>query len=117
MCLLVILIVYIIIMITQDANFSFPLTLHLQNKRDSIQANVLVTTDTKQEASATVTDGGGVTPEALPASVFGPVRKFRPVVCKSVEKETSLHSSLMEAIQSGRGRDGLKVRLCTGWID
>lgn len=104
-------------MITQDANFSFPVTLHLQNKRDSIRANVLVTTDTKQEVSATVTDGGGVTPGALPASVFGPVRKFRPVVCKSVEKETSLHSSLMEAIQSGRGRDGLKVRLCTGWID
>lgn len=41
-------------------------------------------------------------------TVFGPVKKFRPVVCRSVEKETSLHSSLMEAIQSGRGKDGLK---------
>lgn len=77
-----------------------------------MKADVLVTTDTKQEASVTVTDGGGGMPAALSASVFGPVRKFRPVVCRSVEKETSLHSSLMEAIQSGRGRDGLKVRLC-----
>lgn len=41
-------------------------------------------------------------------TVFGPVKKFRPVVCRSVEKETSLHGSLMEAIQSGRGKDGLK---------
>lgn len=81
---------------------------------------VLVTTDAKQEASVTVTDGGSVSPGALPASVFGPVQKFRPVVYRSVEKESCLHSSLMEAIQSGRGRDGLKVRLCSaadGWVD
>lgn len=81
---------------------------------------VLVTTDAKQEASVTVTDGGGVTPGALSSSVFGPVQKFRPVVYRSMEKDTCLHSCLMQAIQSGRGRDGLKVRLCStvgGWMD
>ncbi|XP_075868577.1 protein cordon-bleu isoform X4 [Nelusetta ayraudi] len=77
------------------------------NKRDSVKA-VPVTTDAKQEASVTVTDGGGVTPGALSSSVFGPVQKFRPVVYRSMEKDTCLHSSLMEAIQSGRGKDGLK---------
>ncbi|KAM9489467.1 protein cordon-bleu isoform 3-T3 [Clarias gariepinus] len=41
-------------------------------------------------------------------SPFGPVKKFKPVVLKSVEKETSLHSSLMEAIQSGGGVDRLR---------
>lgn len=85
-----------------------PKVQNYQNKMDAIKADVRVTADAKQEASVTVTDGGAVTPGALPTSLFGPVQKFRPVVCRSVEKETSLHSSLMEAIQSGRGRDGLK---------
>ncbi|XP_058242529.1 protein cordon-bleu isoform X5 [Hemibagrus wyckioides] len=44
----------------------------------------------------------------LQPSPFGPVKKFKPVVPKSVEKETSLHSSLMEAIQSGHGMERLK---------
>lgn len=43
-----------------------------------------------------------------PVTVFGPIKKFKPVICRSVEKETSLHSSLMEAIQTGGGRDRLK---------
>lgn len=54
-----------------------------------------------------VTDSG-VTPGALPVTVFGPIKKFRPVICRSVEKETSLHSSLMEAIQTGGGKERLK---------
>ncbi|KAF5903994.1 protein cordon-bleu isoform X4, partial [Clarias magur] len=41
-------------------------------------------------------------------SPFGPVKKFKPVVLKSVEKDTSLHSSLMEAIQSGGGMERLR---------
>ncbi|XP_053096693.1 protein cordon-bleu isoform X4 [Pangasianodon hypophthalmus] len=44
----------------------------------------------------------------LQPSPFGPVKKFKPVVPKSVEKETSLHSSLMEAIQSGEGMERLR---------
>lgn len=64
---------------------------------------------------------GGVTPGALPVTVFGPVKKFRPVICRSVERETSLHSSLMEAIQTGGGKERLKkVRFYStkdGWTD
>lgn len=53
----------------------------------------------------------------LQASPFGPVKKFKPVVPKSVEKETSLHSSLMEAIQSGEGMERLrKVKQATLFI-
>lgn len=44
----------------------------------------------------------------LQPSPFGPVKKFKPVVPKSVEKESSLHSSLMEAIQSGEGMERLR---------
>ncbi|XP_022529842.2 protein cordon-bleu isoform X9 [Astyanax mexicanus] len=50
----------------------------------------------------------GVLPEPNQVSIFGPVKKFKPVMLKSVEKETSLHSSLMEAIQSGEGAERLK---------
>lgn len=61
----------------------------------------------KAQTPFTETDSGVIS-EALPVSVFGPVKKFKPVVYRGVEKDTSLHSSLMEAIQTGRGRDGLK---------
>ncbi|KAL2084880.1 hypothetical protein ACEWY4_020398 [Coilia grayii] len=50
----------------------------------------------------------GVLPEPNQVSLFGPVKKFRPVIQKSVEKEESLHSSLMEAIQSGDSKERLK---------
>ncbi|RVE62416.1 hypothetical protein OJAV_G00156930 [Oryzias javanicus] len=57
--------------------------------------------------SITVSDSGEATgPPAI--TVFGPVKRFKPVIHKSVEKETSLHSSLMEAIQTGGGKDRLK---------
>lgn len=73
------------------------------------------TPDAKPQPSVTVVDSG-VTPAPATATapvppsmtLFGPVKKFRPVICKSVEKETSLHTSLMEAIQTGGGRDRLK---------
>lgn len=74
----------------------------------------------KVQTSFTETDSS-VASGALPGSVFGPVKKFRPVVCRSVEKETSLHGSLMEAIQTGRGRDGLRkvgrMHLVDTWMD
>ncbi|XP_072250756.1 protein cordon-bleu isoform X2 [Leuresthes tenuis] len=49
-----------------------------------------------------------VTPGPAAVTVFGPVKKFKPVIQRSADKETSLHSSLMEAIQTSGGRDGLK---------
>lgn len=63
--------------------------------------------DAKPQPSVTVTDSG-VTPGPPPITLFGPVKKFRPVISRSVEKDSSLHSSLMEAIQTGGGRDRLK---------
>uniref|UniRef100_A0A3P9HBN5 Cordon-bleu WH2 repeat protein n=1 Tax=Oryzias latipes TaxID=8090 RepID=A0A3P9HBN5_ORYLA len=57
--------------------------------------------------SVTVSDRGEATgPPAI--TVFGPVKRFKPVIHKSVEKEPSLHGSLMEAIQTGGGKDRLK---------
>ncbi|XP_028346077.1 protein cordon-bleu isoform X2 [Physeter macrocephalus] len=50
-------------------------------------------------------------PEAdgtLPASIFGPKKKFRPVVQRPAPKDTSLHSTLMEAIHSAGGKDRLR---------
>ncbi|KAA0702955.1 Protein cordon-bleu [Triplophysa tibetana] len=41
-------------------------------------------------------------------NMFGPLKKIKPVVFKPVQKEASLHSSLMEAIQSGEGIERLK---------
>ncbi|XP_039593416.1 protein cordon-bleu-like [Polypterus senegalus] len=41
-------------------------------------------------------------------SLFGPVRKFRPIHLKPLQKEASLHSSLMEAIQAGEGKERLR---------
>ncbi|XP_041798908.1 protein cordon-bleu isoform X2 [Chelmon rostratus] len=77
------------------------------NTRDVPKAATGPTPDAKPQPSVTVSDSG-VTPGPPPVTVFGPVKKFRPVICRSVEKETSLHSSLMDAIQTGGGRDRLK---------
>ncbi|XP_071395958.1 protein cordon-bleu [Centroberyx affinis] len=62
----------------------------------------------KKPEPSVMVSGGGVLPEPQQVTVFGPVKKFRPVICKSVEKETSLHSNLMEAIQAAGGKDRLK---------
>ncbi|KAM7382611.1 hypothetical protein PAMP_002334 [Pampus punctatissimus] len=77
------------------------------NMRNMTKAAVHMTPDAKSEPSVTMSDSGLV-PGPPPVTVFGPVKTFRPVICKSVEKETSLHSSLMEAIQTGGGKDRLK---------
>uniref|UniRef100_A0AAY5EZA0 WH2 domain-containing protein n=1 Tax=Electrophorus electricus TaxID=8005 RepID=A0AAY5EZA0_ELEEL len=49
----------------------------------------------------------GVLARTTQTSMFGPVMKFKPMIQKSMEKESSLHSSLMEAIQSGEGIERL----------
>ncbi|KAM9352763.1 protein cordon-bleu [Symphorus nematophorus] len=84
-----------------------------QNNRDTTKAATHLTPDVKPQPAVTVTDSA-VTPGLPPVTVFGPVKKFRPVICRSVEKETSLHSSLMEAIQTGGGRDRLKKITMSG---
>ncbi|KFZ52834.1 Protein cordon-bleu, partial [Antrostomus carolinensis] len=42
------------------------------------------------------------------ANIFGPKKKFKPVVQKPVPKDMSLHSALMEAIQTGGGKEKLR---------
>uniref|UniRef100_A0A1A8KZA8 Cordon-bleu homolog n=1 Tax=Nothobranchius pienaari TaxID=704102 RepID=A0A1A8KZA8_9TELE len=82
----------------------------LNSTKITSQKQINGTTDTTQDnlKSSTPVSNSDVAPGPGPVTVFGPIKKFKPVVCRSVEKETSLHSSLMEAIQTGGGRDRLK---------
>ncbi|KAH0627129.1 hypothetical protein JD844_002545 [Phrynosoma platyrhinos] len=41
-------------------------------------------------------------------NVFGPKKKFKPVIQKPLPKDTSLHCALMEAIQTSGGREKLR---------
>ncbi|XP_060680827.1 protein cordon-bleu isoform X4 [Hemiscyllium ocellatum] len=51
------------------------------------------------------TDGFNIKPST---NMFGPVKKFKPIVQKPVQKDECLHSSLMEAIQSGQNKERLR---------
>ncbi|KAG7475024.1 cordon-bleu isoform X2 [Solea senegalensis] len=75
------------------------------NTKDTTKTATHLTRDARPQPSVTVSDSNDI---SQAATVFGPVKKFRPVICKSVEKETSLHSSLMDAIQTGTGKERLK---------
>ncbi|XP_062944319.1 protein cordon-bleu isoform X3 [Cynocephalus volans] len=44
----------------------------------------------------------------LPPNIFGPKKKFKPIVQRPPPKDTSLHSALMEAIHSAGGKDSLR---------
>ncbi|XP_051922372.1 protein cordon-bleu isoform X2 [Hippocampus zosterae] len=59
------------------------------------------------EPSRSMSDSA-VIPGPPPVNIFGPVKKFKPVVCRTIEKDTSLHSHLMEAIQAGGVKDRLR---------
>uniref|UniRef100_A0AAQ4S5G4 Cordon-bleu WH2 repeat protein n=1 Tax=Gasterosteus aculeatus aculeatus TaxID=481459 RepID=A0AAQ4S5G4_GASAC len=83
------------------------------NKKDVTSAAGHLTPDAETQPSVTVSEKA-VTPGPLPPTLFGPVQKFRPVISRSVDKDTNLHSSLMEAIQTGGGRDRLKTITSTG---
>ncbi|XP_072364943.1 protein cordon-bleu isoform X2 [Scyliorhinus torazame] len=41
-------------------------------------------------------------------NMFGPIKKFKPIIQKPIQKDECLHSSLMEAIQSGQNKERLK---------
>ncbi|XP_061446008.1 protein cordon-bleu isoform X2 [Rhineura floridana] len=42
------------------------------------------------------------------ASVFGPKKKFKPIIQKPLPEDTSLHSALMEAIRNAGGKENLR---------
>ncbi|KFO87096.1 Protein cordon-bleu, partial [Buceros rhinoceros silvestris] len=44
----------------------------------------------------------------MQTNIFGPKKKFKPVIQKPIPKDTSLHSALMEAIQTGGGKEKLR---------
>ncbi|XP_062034942.1 protein cordon-bleu isoform X2 [Lepus europaeus] len=60
--------------------------------------------DTPQPLPSNVHDTDG----APPLSIFGPKKKFRPVVQRPVPEDTSLHSALMQAIVSAGGTHTLR---------
>ncbi|XP_072616192.1 protein cordon-bleu isoform X1 [Vulpes vulpes] len=63
----------------------------------------------EREEKPSVPCAGGHEPDGtLPPSIFGPKKKFRPVVQRPAPKDTSLHSALMEAIHSAGGKDRLR---------
>ncbi|KAM6910460.1 protein cordon-bleu [Xenentodon cancila] len=82
-------------------------TAHTITPQGQISGLKHTTEDVNRHPSVTASDSGE-SPGPLANTVFGPVTRFKPVICRSVEKETSLHSSLMEAIQTGGGRGRLK---------
>ncbi|XP_031729577.1 protein cordon-bleu isoform X2 [Anarrhichthys ocellatus] len=73
-----------------------------------------LTADAKPQPSVTVSDKGVTPAPPPPVTLFGPVQKFRPVISRSIEKDSSLHGSLMEAIQTGGARDRLKKITTSG---
>ncbi|XP_047216613.1 protein cordon-bleu isoform X3 [Girardinichthys multiradiatus] len=64
--------------------------------------------EVKLKTSTTVSDSNETPRSVAGVTVFGPVKKFKPVVSRSVEKDTSLHSNLMEAIQTSGGKERLR---------
>lgn len=42
------------------------------------------------------------------SSIFGPVKKFKPIILKPVPKDECRHSTLMKAIQSGENKERLR---------
>ncbi|XP_058152576.1 protein cordon-bleu isoform X8 [Dasypus novemcinctus] len=52
----------------------------------------------------------------LPPSIFGPKKKFRPVVQRPAPKDTSLHASLMEAIHAAGGKEKLRKVNVQHWL-
>ncbi|XP_012879919.1 PREDICTED: protein cordon-bleu isoform X6 [Dipodomys ordii] len=69
-----------------------------------LSSRIILETEEKPSllSDAHETDG------TLPPSIFGPKKKFKPVVQRPVPKDTSLHSALMEAIHSAGGKDKLR---------
>ncbi|XP_037583201.1 protein cordon-bleu isoform X5 [Cebus imitator] len=62
----------------------------------------------REEKPSVISTDGNETDSIWPPSIFGPKKKFKPVVQRPVPKDTSLHSALMEAIHSAGGKDSLR---------
>ncbi|XP_018121713.1 cordon-bleu WH2 repeat protein L homeolog isoform X2 [Xenopus laevis] len=67
--------------------------------------SVAIKEDKGNDVPSTITDD---TDNPSNGDVFGPKAKLRQVVQKPFQKDTTLHSALMEAIQSGEGKEKLR---------
>ncbi|XP_054637930.1 protein cordon-bleu isoform X3 [Dunckerocampus dactyliophorus] len=86
----------------------------MASQRSHLQSNSCLTAAVaKPEPSRRMSDSA-VTQGSPPVNIFGPVKKFKPVICRSFERPTSLHTNLMEAIQTSGGRDSLKKITSSG---
>ncbi|NXX56966.1 COBL protein, partial [Scopus umbretta] len=67
-------------------------------------------TESEQEEKPDDSDSNAVSEldVNVQTNIFGPKKKFKPVVQKPIPKDTSLHSALMEAIQTGGGKERLR---------
>ncbi|XP_052054868.1 protein cordon-bleu isoform X4 [Apodemus sylvaticus] len=74
-------------------------------KESTLTSYIILQTEEKPSPSST---DGQDADKALPSSIFGPKKKFKPVVQRPLPKDVSLHSALMEAIHSSGGRDKLR---------
>ncbi|XP_037693095.1 protein cordon-bleu isoform X2 [Choloepus didactylus] len=62
----------------------------------------------REEKPSTLSTGVQDTDGPSPPSIFGPKKKFRPVIQKPAPKDTSLHTALMEAIHLAGGKEKLR---------
>uniref|UniRef100_A0A8B9TVK9 Cordon-bleu WH2 repeat protein n=1 Tax=Anas zonorhyncha TaxID=75864 RepID=A0A8B9TVK9_9AVES len=62
----------------------------------------------KDKPDDSLTNAVGELDVNVQTNIFGPKKKFKPVVQKPIPKDTSLHSALMEAIQTGGGKEKLR---------
>ncbi|XP_064146278.1 protein cordon-bleu isoform X3 [Loxodonta africana] len=69
--------------------------------------NSHVSPDTEQKPNTLSTDANE-TEGTLTSSIFGPKKKFKPVIQRPAPKDTSLHSALMEAIHAAGGKEKLR---------
>ncbi|KAM6157158.1 protein cordon-bleu [Erethizon dorsatum] len=71
----------------------------------SIHSHIVLETEDRPSSSP---EAASETEGSFPPSIFGPKKKFRPVVQRPVPKDTCLHSALMEAIHAAGGKDKLR---------
>ncbi|GAB1295822.1 Protein cordon-bleu [Apodemus speciosus] len=74
-------------------------------KESTLTSYIILQTEEKPSPLSTDSQDAN---DALPSSIFGPKKKFKPVVQRPLPKDISLHSALMEAIHSSGGRDKLR---------
>ncbi|XP_035173734.1 protein cordon-bleu isoform X2 [Oxyura jamaicensis] len=86
-------------------------SMHVSSLRASPRLNGVTAkaeSEQKDKPDDSVTYAVGELDANVQTNIFGPKKKFKPVVQKPIPKDTSLHSALMEAIQTGGGKEKLR---------